>query len=236
MAEHIIKRFDEELTKLRYRLVKMGTLVQQQIEMALEALQTNNHEIARIVVEMDDKVDKLDMKIDKQCLRIFALHQPVAMDLRMVLSAVKINDSMEILGDLATNIAQNVLNTNLQPGLLSETTFIEMSDKLKKMLTKLLDSFVYLNAELALEVIKLSPEIDRLFSDNFDKLTNLIVRDHSILKSVSYLFDTNRNLQYISDQSVSIAGELIFLVEAKVIRHQNPEDLGMIERTNFNNE
>ena len=110
IQEHIIKKFDEELNKLRFRLVKMGSLVQEQVEYAIRALTSNSTELAQIVIEHDDKVDKLDSKIDKQCLRIFALHQPMAMDLRLVMSAYSINDDMELIGDLSTNIAKNILD------------------------------------------------------------------------------------------------------------------------------
>lgn len=224
MAEHIIKRFDEELNKLRYRLIKMGSLVQQQVELSSRALTSNNFEFAKLVLELDDKVDKLDIKIDKQCLRIFALHQPVAMDLRLVLSAVSINDNMEMIGDIATNIAHNVLEMNLAPGILSKTKFQEFGTSIELIIANLLDAFIYADVEKAKEVIKKTPEIKKLFKDNFDSIKELLESDNQFVEQSCYLIDTNRNFQFIYDQARSIAQELVFLVEAKLVKHQLIED------------
>lgn len=99
---------EEELDQLRTRIIKMGSLVEEQIEFAFRALFEGNLELAKLVVERDDKVDKFDIKIDKHCQRIFALTQPVAIDLRLIMSALKINNDLERMGDIAVNIAERV--------------------------------------------------------------------------------------------------------------------------------
>ena len=236
MADHVLKRFDEELNKLRYRLVKMGTLVQQQIELAVSALLNDNSEQAKLVLSLEDKVDKLDIKIDKQCLRIFALHQPVAMDLRLVLSAVSMNDNMELIGDLASNVANNVLALKASPGLIKKTKLEEMGRTLGQIISKLMDSFVNFDIELAIESIKMDAEINNLFKENFKLLTDIMKTDGSLIDSCCLLLDINRNIQAISRQAISIAQELVFLVEARLIKHQNIDDLKTLETEDLNSQ
>jgi phosphate transport system protein len=225
MANHILKLFDEELNKLRYRLVKMGTLVQEQIEYSINSLLEDKKELANIVLEIEKKVDNLDIKIDKQCLRIFALHQPVALDLRLVLSAISINDNMELIGDLASNIAKNVKKMTIQPGILKKTKFEEMGKVLDMIITKLMDSFVNVNKELALEAIKSDSEIMILFDQNFKLINDLMVADNELIEYGCYLIDINRNIQAISRQARSIAQELVFLFEAKMIKHLSLDEI-----------
>ncbi len=225
MANHILKMFDEELNKLRFRLVKMGTLVQEQIEFSLNSFIEDKKELASIVLEIEKKVDNLDIKIDKQCLRIFALHQPVALDLRLVLAAISINDNMELIGDLASNIAKNVQKMTIIPGVLKKTKFEEMAKVLEIIVTKLMDSFVNVNKELALETIKSDSEINIIFNENFRIITDLMIEDNELIEYGCYLIDINRNMQAISRQARSIAQELVFFFEAKMIKHLSLDEI-----------
>lgn len=218
--QHIIKSFDEELTKLRFRLVKMGSLVQQQVEHTIKALSENSIDLAKMVIENDDKVDKLDIKIDKQCLRIFALHQPMAMDLRLVMSAYSINDDMELIGDLTSNIAKNILEMGTIPSIINQTKLIEMGNKVKLLVEKVLDSFIFSNVELSREALKLASEIKKLSKENFNLLIEIMQNNPIYIKPCSYMIDINRNIFFISEQGRSIALELIFLMEAKIYKHK----------------
>jgi len=223
IQEHIIKRFDEELNKLRFRLVKMGSLVQEQVEYAIRALTTNSTELAQIVIEHDDKVDKLDSKIDKQCLRIFALHQPMAMDLRLVMSAYSINDDMELIGDLSTNIAKNILDMSSIQNLTEETKLAQTGDLSVSLINKVLDSFIFSDVELAKQALKIASEIKNISKENFQLIIALMQKNPINISSGAYLIDINRNIQFISEQGRSIAQELIFLIEAKIEKHKKEE-------------
>jgi phosphate transport system protein len=224
MTEHVFKKFDDELNKLRYRLVKMGTLVQQQLECAVKALSENDNHNAELALEIEQKIDKLDIKIDKQCLKIFALHQPVAMDLRLVLSAVSINDNMELIGDLTSDIAESIMQMLAPPGLIQKTKLLEMGKSVENIITSLMDSFVNMNIDLAYETIKLDTNLTDLFKENFILITDLMKNDNKLIDSCSYLLDINRNFWGISRQARSIAQELVFLFVAKLIKHQNIDD------------
>ncbi len=225
MADHVLKRFDEELTKLRYRLVRIGTLVQHQTELAISSVLEGNTEHAKMVLEIEEKVDRLDIKIDKQCLRIFALHQPVAMDLRLVLSAVSMNDNIELMGDLASNIAKNVLKMDYIPNLIPKTKFYLMSELVNQNIAKVLDAFVNMEIAFAYDSIKIDSELTEIFDENQDLLIKLMKEDASLVNNCGILLDTNRNLQTISRLCRSIAQELVFLVKAKIVKHKSIDEI-----------
>ena len=196
-----------------------------EVNKVINSLLEDKKELATMVLEIEKKVDNLDIKIDKQCLRIFALHQPVALDLRLVLSAISINDNMELIGDLASNIARNVKKMTIQPGILKKTKFEEMGKVLDLIISKLMDSFVNMNKELALETIKSDSEINILFDQNFKLINDLMVVDNELIEYGCYLIDINRNIQAISRQARSIAQELVFLFEAKMIKHLSLDEI-----------
>jgi len=225
MTEHLYKPFEEELNKLRYRLFRMGTLVQQQIEFTINALVENNLELPRQVLELEVKVDKIDLKIDKQCLRIFALHQPVAMDLRLVLSAVSMNDNMELIGDMATNIAEDILKLKHIPGLVSKTKLPELGNHVLSIISKIIDSFVNADYDNAMEAIRMDKYSSDLYNQNFEILTSIMKQDNSNIETAAYLIDINRNIHAISRQARSIAQELVFLYQAKLIKHKDDEEI-----------
>lgn len=220
MNEHILQRTDQELDKLRSRLIKMGTLVQQQMEFIVKSLNDANEKLADIIISNDDKIDKIDIKIDKHCQRIFALHQPVASDLRLVMSALSINDTMELIGDTIVDIARNIKQIADTCFLIKKTKLVEMGKATETMMVKVLDSYIYSNIELAKEALTLFQNIRNLRVENFELLVELIKGDVTHTTTYLYLQDINRNFKFIADLSVNIIHEMIFLVEARISRHQ----------------
>ena len=235
MSEHTIKIFEEELNKLKFRLVKMGGLVQEQVEFAVKAFTTGNRELAQIIIEREIKVDKIDIKIDKQCLRIFARHQPLASDLRLVMSALSINSDMEIISDTAADIAKEVLRfgTPVQDAL-HINQIEEMANLVSDMINKVLESFVYNNVEISHEVIMTGTSIGRLRRESFDALVDLMLKDNTTITTCSRLIDIIRNLHFISDMAVSIAREIQFLVEAKIAKHSQDTMSGDLDDNDDN--
>ena len=151
---------EEELDQLRTRVIKMGSLVEEQIDFAIRSLFESNLELAKIVIERDEKVDKFDIKIDKQCQKIFALTQPVAIDLRLIMSALKLNNDLERMGDIAVNIAERTEHLEGYVELLKRVKLDEMSTNVKGMVRKTIDSFVNNDNSLAIEVIKSDDVVD----------------------------------------------------------------------------
>ncbi len=219
MNEHIFLKFDAELDKLRSRLIKMGTLLQQQIDYVIKALQTEDKKLAELVVKNDDKIDKIDIKIDKQCMRIFAQLQPVASDLRITMSALSINDNMELIGDIIVDIAKTIGRIPDSSIAIERNRVIEFGNIVSEMITLSLDSFIYANTNLAKDVLKLLKKAKILFYDAFDFYVELIKSNPETAEYCSYLNDINRNLKFISDLAVNVAHEIIFIVDAKIVKH-----------------
>lgn len=236
MNGHVLKNYDQELNKLRYRLVRMGSLVQQQIEMSVSSILNSNIELAKQVMELEEKVDKLDLKIDKQCIRIIALHQPVARDLRLILAALQIDIYFEIIGDYTTEMIDDVAKTVFTTEIINKTKIKEMSEHVIKMIGKVLDSFVDENVNLALDILKIEEIVNILFKDNFNNLLSLMKADSSNIDSYAILLDVNRLLDLISKSAKTIAQELIYLYEPSISKHNDIEDLSIhdifAEKTN----
>src|SRR3970282_26439 len=133
---------DEHIEKLKTRVIKMCSLVDEQVQAAIKAVEEENLELAREVFEKDNKVDKYDNKIDKICQKIFALTQPVAMDLRLIMSSMTINNNLERIGDIATNIAEYIMMIKMKPAFYHQTKLEEMFKVAKQMLKDAIDSYI----------------------------------------------------------------------------------------------
>lgn len=214
----------EELDQLRTRIIKMGSLVEEQIELAFKALYEQNLELANIVIDRDDKVDKYDVKIDKQCQRIFALTQPVAIDLRLIMSAMNINNDLERMGDIAVNIAERVMNFISYQDLLERIELLDMTKKVQSIVKGAIDSFVNNDAEMAADIIKLDRVIDKAYEEIFDKLIHEMSENKELIKPCSHAITLLKNIERLADHSTNIAEDVIFLVDAKIIKHRKSQD------------
>lgn len=215
------KTFEEDLDKLRTRLIRMGSLVEEQVEFAIRAIHENNVELAHIVVERDDKVDKLDLKIDKLCQRIFALNQPVASDLRLILAAIKINNELERIGDIATVIADVVINTPDTASLAKQIEVEQLSQPALKMLTASLDAFINNDPELADHILPSDVRVDEAYEALQVRLVSLMKTDSALVQSGSQLLLVLYHLERLADHATNIAENVIFLVRAKLVRHRS---------------
>ncbi|MDD5362804.1 MAG: phosphate signaling complex protein PhoU [Ignavibacteria bacterium] len=215
---------EEELDQLRTKVIKMGSLVEEQIDFAMRSLFESNFELAKIVIERDDKVDKYDIKIDKICQRIFALTQPVAVDLRIIMSALKINNDLERIGDIAVNIAERAEPLKDHIDLLKETGMFVMAEKVKLIANKTIDSFVNNDHELALGIIKSDDVIDKMERDIFYNLISRMEKDPSVINPCAHCISLLRHFERLADHATNIAEEVVFLVDAKIIKHKKDLD------------
>ncbi len=215
---------EEELDQLRTRIIKMGSLVEEQIELAFKSLYEQNIELANIVIDRDDKVDKYDVKIDKQCQRIFALTQPVAIDLRLIMSAMMINNDLERMGDIAVNIAERTVNFIGHRELLDRLEITEMSKKVQSIVKGSIDSFVNNDAVNAAEIIKLDEVVDRTYEHIFDKIIQEMTNNKELIKPCSHAITLLRNIERLADHATNVAEDVIFLVDAKIIKHRKEID------------
>ena len=211
---------DFQIEKLKTRLVKMCSLVDEQVDLAIKAVLENNHDLANIVIENDKIVDKYDVKIEKLCQKIFALNQPVAMDLRLIMSALTIDNNMERIGDLAVNLAEAVLFIKEKQKFFDQTKLVEMTILAREMLKDAIDSFIEGNAKLAEKVIQSDKQLDQMHYDNHQMLVKIMKESpDNIEPAVTYLV-ISRHLERMGDHATNVAEDVIFIVEAQLVKHQ----------------
>ncbi|PLX27477.1 MAG: phosphate transport system regulatory protein PhoU [Ignavibacteria bacterium] len=220
MTEHILKRFDDQLEKLEKRIGKMADLVQQQVSEAMHALQTSDTSLAQTVIEMDDKVDLYDTKIEKLCMRLLALQQPVAADLRMVLSSLSVNRNLERMGDAAVNIAERVAMIAPHAELIQKTQVVKMGEVAADMIRDAMKAFVNVDVGLARSVAVRDSVVDEFDQQNFDRLTARMKKSPDLAEAASHLLLVSRNIERLADEATNIAEETVFIADAKFVKHQ----------------
>ncbi len=211
---------DEHLEKLKTRVLKMCSLVDEQVQFAIKAFETEDMELAQSVIDRDKKVNKYDVKIDKICQKIFALAQPVAMDLRYIMSSLTINSNLERIGDIAVNIAENVLLLKQKPAFYDHTKLEEMFKITLEMLKNAIDAFIGSNAVLAKKVIISDDIVDKLNSDNHLILKNIMKQNSDNIEPAIALLVISRELERLADHSTNIAEDVFFIVESQLIKHK----------------
>lgn len=211
---------DEHLDKLKTRIIKMCSLVDEQVQFAVKAVVEENLELANLVIERDKKVNKFDVKIDKICQKIFALSQPVAMDLRYIMSSLTINNNLERIGDIAVNISENILMIKNKPDFYHKSKLEEMFNIVQQMLKNAIDSFIEEDAELAKKVILSDDIIDKMNADNHVILKEIMKQSPDNIESAVALLVISRELERLADHCTNVAEDVFFIVEAQMIKHK----------------
>jgi len=216
------RHFEQELEKLNKRILKMGSLVYEQIHNSLEALLTGNHELAQQVVGSDNKVDKLDVKIDKLCQRIFALTQPVATDLRLIMSALKMNNDLERLGDLAVNISEKVEGISDYDEILTDLNVDElaaMADLIVKDVITILHSR---NTTFVKDIFTQAGAIEMKVQSISSRILDEMMHKTEVIVVAANLMIILAQIDRIAGYSTNIAESVVFVVEGRMIKHKNP--------------
>ena len=211
---------DEHIEKLKTRVIKMCSLVDEQVQSAIKAVEDEDLELAKQVIEKDNKVDKYDNKIDKICQRIFALTQPVAMDLRLIMSSLTINNNLERIGDIAVNIAEYALMIQKKPSFIHQTKLEEMFKVVKKMLKDSIDSYIGGNETLAKSVIETDDHLDKLNFDNHKILIEIMKQNPDNIEPAVALLVMSRQIERLGDHCTNIAEDVFFIVEAHLVKHK----------------
>jgi len=214
------RQFDQQLEKLKTRVIKMCSLVDEQVEFAFRSILEENAELANLVIERDKKVDKYDVKIDKICQKIFALNQPVAMDLRLIMSALTINSNLERIGDIAVNLSEEYLKMTKKPDFFNKTLFNEMSLTVKEMIKNAFDSFIESDPKLAQKVIITDDKLDELNRENHRILIGIMEEKPENVRPGVSLISISREMERLGDHATNIAEDVFFIVEAQMIKHK----------------
>jgi phosphate transport system protein len=218
---HIYKLFDEELRELKAKILFEGSLVQKAVRNAMEALQNRDSDLARGVIRDDDQIDSTEVEIDEFCLKLLALRQPAAKDLRLITTAIKINYDLERMGDMAVNIGERVLELNLEPQLKPYIDLPKVAEMAQGMVRDSLEAFVKEDPEMALRVANADEMLDQLTDQIFRELLTYMSQDLKTIARAMRLLFISRYLERIADHAVNIAELVIFFVEGKIIRHRN---------------
>jgi phosphate transport system protein len=218
------RHFEELEEELKYRLLNMGSLVEAMIHDAICCLLDRRSEYLDKVYAKEAEVNQLHIEIDDRCLNLLALYQPTAADLRFIMAAIKINSDLERIGDQAVNISQTS-NVLLKLPELERKLFDipRMAELAKRMVQDSLDSYVKKDVDLARSVIKRDAEEDKLKSESFHELMQLMQSDSSTVERALGLILISRNLERIADHATNVAEDVIFMVLGKDIRHHAEE-------------
>jgi phosphate transport system protein len=216
------RHFEDELRKLKEQLLLMGGFVESAIAKSIQSLTERDNDLARQVIADDKTVDQLDLDVDNLCLRLLALYQPTAADLRFITASLLINNNLERMADQAVNIAQRVLELNEMPTLKPLIDIPRMSNISQEMTRDSLDAFVQRDAEIARLVRSRDPELDNLNLQVFRELLTYMMSDMTTITRAVNLILISRNLERIGDHATNIAEEVIFMVEGAVVKHTPP--------------
>jgi phosphate transport system protein len=216
--------FEADLQALRNQLLTMGGLVEERVHRAVQALIHRREEEAERIIATDKEINDLQMDIDNRCLKLLATQTPLAVDLRLITSAMKINADLERVGDQAVNIAENVLVLLPQPPLKPLIDIPRMAAIAEKMVRDALDAFVKRDAELARDVLRRDDEVDGLKDQLFRELLTYMMADPGTIQRALALILISRNLERIADHATNIAEDVIFIAEAKDVRHHAEQE------------
>ena len=216
MQEH----FEEEIQNLNTNLFKMASLVDDQVERVFAALSNNNIDMCKGVKSKDLEIDAYDNLIQAQCENILALFQPVAIDLRYIMSVIMINNQLERCGDIAVNIAQRVKRIFDYIDLLNESRIIEMAKSAKEMVKESIDCFLNKDINLANKVMMQDNEVDKMNKQIFKFAVEKMKTDPNLIEPCSHLLVLSRHIERLADHATNIAENLVFYLEAKIVAHK----------------
>jgi len=219
------RHFDEELKKLNTDILKMATLAEEAIYKSIEALKNRDKKLAQLVIDDDRKVDELELVVEERAIDLLALRQPMAVDLRFITTGMKINAELERIADLAVNIAQRVLELADKPLLKPLIDIPKLTEVARRMVKDVINAFVNRDESLARRVILSDPEADNLRNLIQEELINdYMSKDASAASRAMPLLLIARHLERICDHATNIAEDVIYMVQAKVVKH-HPEKL-----------
>jgi phosphate transport system protein len=213
------KHFRRELENIKKRLLTLGSVVEDLVRQSIKAVEQRDGELAAEIIRKDAEIDDLEVEIEEECLKVLALHQPVAVDLRFIIAVIKINNELERIGDQAVNIAQRVQVIAKRPAAPFLFDYAEMGEKAQRMLKMSLDALVNLDADAAYKVITMDDEVDRYKNEAYDRFKQAI---RELPERVGYYINLlliSRHLERLSDHATNIAEEVIYLVEGEIYRH-----------------
>jgi len=214
-------RLKKETEKLLKTLYTLESLVEESLSKAVESISTRNADLAREVIENDNVIDRLEVELEEECLKLLALYQPVAGDLRLIIAILKMNNDLERTGDLAANISEKSLFLANNEELEIPFDFKKMAQAAKTMLSECFDALSEGDPDKAQKVREMDDELDAMNRDMYKCVENRIADNPSNLDSFIHMMGISRNLERIGDLAVNIAEDIIYMVQGSIVRHRN---------------
>ena len=208
-----------EIERLKQRFLFLGGRVEKMLRDAVQSVHDRDRDLAREVVEHDLEIDDLEVELEEECLKILALHQPVASDLRLIVAILKINNDLERVGDLASNIAEHTLFLADRPSVCFPFDFERMATETQEMLRKSLDALVHESAVKAQDVRVMDDVVDALHEETYAAVERLIRERPDQLECAINFIGLSRRLERVADLATNIAEDVIYLVEGEIVRH-----------------
>ncbi|MCD6269402.1 MAG: phosphate signaling complex protein PhoU [Deltaproteobacteria bacterium] len=209
-----------ELDNLKKELLHIASMVENATEKALVALIERRGELAQEVIDEDDLIDDKEVRIEEECLKILALYQPVANDLRFVITVLKVNNDIERVGDLAVNIAERAIYLSSREMLDVSLDLPEMISNVMAMLRGSLDALTKKDTDLARRIITMDDDVDEANREIYKVLQHLMSKNPDTIKRAVHLLSASRHLERIADLATNICEDVVYMVEGEVIRHQ----------------
>jgi phosphate transport system protein len=219
------RQFEDELHQIKHSILTMAGLAEKALERATRALVNQDVELAEAVIAMDDEIDQLEVEIDRLCSRFIVRHQPAATDLRFVIVAIKLGPEIERIADNAVNIAERVAPLKAWPPLAAAADLPRMLRMAHAMVSEAVAAYVARDPEAARRIIVRDDEIDALYMKIFRELLEVMMKDPTTIAQAIDLILVARFAERIADQATNISEEVVYLVEAKPIRHQPRKDV-----------
>ena len=215
-----MKHFQRELDKIKKMLLSLGAIVEQRVERIKQAIADRNVDIAKEIIHLDYEIDEMEVEIEEECLKVIALHQPVATDLRFLVAVIKINNDLERIGDQAVNIAQRLVLIAKRPVAPFRFDYSVMADKAEAMLRMSLDSLVNQDIDVAIKVLQMDDDVDNLKDEAYNRIKQALV--DGVTTDVGYMINLlliSRHIERLADHATNIAEEVVYMIEGEIVRH-----------------
>lgn len=221
-GENMSRNLIRELEKIKKKLLALGATVEERVHMAMHSIESFDAKLAAQVEQSDWEIDEMEVDVEEECLKVLALYQPVAIDLRFLVAVIKINNDLERIGDQAVNIAQRVQTIARQSRTDFMFDYSVMGEKAQFMLRKSLDALVNMDIDLAFKVLILDDEVDKIKHEAYDRIKSAMRQKGQHLGYLINLLLISRHLERLADHATNIAEEVIYMIEGEIVRHQKP--------------
>ena len=215
-----MKHFQRELDKIKKMILSLGALVEKRVHQIKQVLEERDVPTAREIIHLDHEIDEMEVDVEEECLKIIALHQPVATDLRFLIAVIKINNDLERIGDQVVNIAQRVVSIAKHPAPTYRFDYSVMADKAEAMLRLSLDSLVNQDLDDAIKVLHMDDEVDAIKNEVYDLIKAAIAG--GVTEDIGYMINLlliSRHIERLADHATNIAEEVVYMIEGEIVRH-----------------